>query len=272
MTPFDSTAHAASDIDLPAQPAPFDRAEPAPTHQGNGDKTVTASLADPSSSGLVPWLMTLAYWLGRYVVIPFYFRRVEIIGQEQLPLSGAVILAPTHRSRWDAILVPLAAGYKATGRHLRFMVTADEVIGVQGWFIRRMGGFAINTKRPQVSSLRHGIEILQRREPLVIFPEGGELLENRLFHPNKLHPGLARLALQAEASQADLSVQVVPIAICYRPITVSWRCRARICIGQPLHVSHYNQGSVKQNARKLTTDLYNALQALDTADGSNAQN
>jgi 1-acyl-sn-glycerol-3-phosphate acyltransferase len=216
--------------------------------------------------------MTLAYWVGRRIVVPFYFKCVEVVGQEHLPQTGAVILAPTHRSRWDAILVPFAAGYVATGRHLRFMVTVDEVVGLQGWLIRRMGGFAINTKRPQVASLRHGIEILQQKLPLVIFPEGGELLENRLFHPNKLHPGLARLALQAEASQAGLGVQVVPIAIRYRPVTVPWRCSVQVCIGQPLYVSHYSQGTVKQNARRLTTDLYNALHALDTGAEPNAQN
>jgi hypothetical protein len=37
-----------------------------------------------------------------------------------------VLLAPTHRARWDALLLPLAAGVRVTGRHCRFMVTLDE--------------------------------------------------------------------------------------------------------------------------------------------------
>ena len=89
------------------------------------------------------------------LVVPAYFGAVEVIGQEHIPASGPIILAPTHRARWDSIILPLAAGRPVTGRDLRFMVSADEVKGLQGWLIRRLGGFAVNVKRPTISSLRH---------------------------------------------------------------------------------------------------------------------
>ncbi len=214
------------------------------------------SMSSQVSSWLVPWV----YAVGRYLVLPIYFRKVEVIGQEWLPPSGPIILAPTHRSRWDALMLPFATGRKVTGRDLRFMVTQDEVKGLQGWFIRRLGGFAIDTRRPGVASLRHGIELLQRGEMMVIFPEGN-IFRERSVQP--LKAGFARLALQATA-QDDLEVKVVPIGLTYSHRLVPWRSTVQIRIGQPLSVQTYRTGQPKQDAKALTADLNQSLQNLLT--------
>jgi 1-acyl-sn-glycerol-3-phosphate acyltransferase len=168
-----------------------------------------------------------------------------------------VIIAATHRSRWDAIMVPAAVGQDATGRALRFMVTADEVKGIQGWFIRQLGGFPIDTRHPTIAALRHSIELLQQGEALVIFPEG-----NIYRQAANLKPGLARLALQAEASQADLNVQILPISIQYSQSLVPWRSSVKIQIGKTLEVAEYSLEPPKQGAKRLTADLEQALRSL----------
>ncbi|WP_225938447.1 lysophospholipid acyltransferase family protein [Leptothermofonsia sichuanensis] len=207
-----------------------------------------------------PWLASLAYPVGRYGLLPAYFREIEVIGQENIPLSGPVILAPTHRSRWDAFVIPYAAGHDITGRHLHFMVSADEVVGCQGWLIRHLGGFPVNTKRPTISSLRYGIELLRKHEVLVIFPEG-DIFRGRDIQP--LKPGLARLALQAEANQPDLDTRIVPIHIHYNQPTVPWKSRVKIQIGTPLRVADYNLGSPKNDAQLLTCGLFRSLKSLE---------
>ena len=219
--------------------------------------------ANFESSRLSPWLASIAYPLGRYGLLPFYFRRIEVSGQEHLPAQEPVILAPTHRSRWDAFILPYAAGQDITGRPLRFMVTADEVKGIQGWFVRRLGGFSINTNHPAIASLRYSIELLQNGEVLVIFPEGGDLRGNRSCKLNRLQPGLARLALKAEASQAGLGIQIVPIDISYSCPSVRWRSRVRVCIGAPLKVADYVSQPSKLAAKHLTADLERTLQDLN---------
>ncbi|MEB3279070.1 MAG: lysophospholipid acyltransferase family protein [Lyngbya sp.] len=211
-------------------------------------------------SPVSPWLAALAYPLGRLLVLPSYFRKIEIIGQENLPKTGPVILAPTHRSRWDALIMPYATGRCVSGRDLRFMVTEDEMKGIQGWFIRRLGGFAVNPRHPSIATLRYGVELLRQGEMMVIFPEGN------IFQDNEVHPlkvGLARLALQAESSQPNLNVQIVPISLHYTPIVPRWGSRVRVNIGAPLAVAHYCQGSAKQNAKHLIADLTTVLTELD---------
>ena len=212
-----------------------------------------------TTSQFSPWLTPLAYFLGCRIVMPLHFGQIKIRGQENLPLTGPVILAPTHRSRWDSLIVPYATGRRVTGRDLRFMVTADEMRGFQGWLIRRLGGFPVNVRRPAVSSLRHGVELLQQGEMMVIFPEGG------LFPDGKVHrlkPGLARLALQAELSQHALGVKIVPINLAYSQPYPCWGCQVSIKIGAPLSVKNYVAGSVKDDARWLTADLKSALLQL----------
>lgn len=217
-------------------------------------------VSHPPRSRCIPWLIALAYPIARNFLLPFYFRRIEVSGREHLPTTGPIILAPTHRSRWDALIVPYAAGQDVTGRMLRFMVTADEMKGIQGWLIRRLGGFAINTRQPAIAVLRHSIELLQHGEAMVIFPEGDI---HRQCHP--LKPGLARLALQAEMSQSGLGVQVVPIGIQYSQPLVPWRCAVKVRIGKPLRAADYCLKTPKSSARELTADLEQVLRSLSGA-------
>jgi 1-acyl-sn-glycerol-3-phosphate acyltransferase len=148
------------------------------------------------------------------------------------------------------------------------MVSVDEMQGLQGWFIGRMGGFPVNTRRPQVASLRHSIEILQQGETLVIFPEGGDLKNNRHLALGKLQPGLARLAFQAEAAQSEsaqarLNIQIVPMNVVYSHPRVPFRSSVRIHIGAPLQVQDFATGNCKQDAKRLTLALAEAMRALD---------
>lgn len=223
-----------------------------------------------SLSRCSPWLTPTAYFLGERLVLPSYFSDITIVGQHYLAHQGPIILAPTHRARWDSLMIPYAAGRSVTGRDLHFMVTSDEVKGLQGWFIRRLGGFAINVRSPSVSSLRHGIDLLQQEQMMVIYPEGG-IFRDREVH--RLKPGLARIALQAEAQTHELGVKVVPISLYYDSAMPHWRSRVEIAFGPPLVVSQYlptqenralTAEEVKPAARQLTADLTGAMAALST--------
>ncbi len=207
-------------------------------------------------SRLSPWLAPLMYGIGEKLILPLYFSKVEVIGQENIPTEGPVLLAPTHQARWDSLLVGLLG--KRAGRYLRFMVTADECLGIQGWFIRRLGGFPVHVRSPSVQSLRHGVELLQAKEMLVIYPEGN-IFRDRI---NPLKPGLARIALRAERSRSDLNIQIVPISLKYSTLCPKWRDTATIQIGKPISVADYKTGAAKLQSKKLTSDLQAELMAL----------
>ncbi|MDJ0692802.1 1-acyl-sn-glycerol-3-phosphate acyltransferase [Mastigocoleus sp. MO_188.B34] len=207
-----------------------------------------------------PWLSTIAYILGRNLLLPLFFRQVRITGKENLPRTGPIILAPTHRARWDSLLLPFAAGRCVTGRDLRFMVTMNECQGLQGWFVRKMGGFPVDTRRPSIASLRYSIELLVEGEILVIYPEG-DIFRDGLIHP--LKPGISRLALTAESSNPSLGIKIVPIAINYSQPYPSWGDDASINIGKPIQVKDFIGNCIKKDAKLLTAKLLSKLQQLD---------
>ncbi len=255
-----------------------------PTYQQKLANTpVNTQVAHTTSntSRVSPWLGPLAYQLGRHFLLPLFFGRITILGQENIPKTGPIILAPTHRARWDALLVPYAAiacqtkkdlrfmvtsslvPYAAiacqTKKDLRFMVTSSECQGLQGWFVRRLGGFPVNPKHPSITTLRHGVDLLQQEKTLVIFPEGGIYRDGEV-HP--LKPGIARLALSAESSQPDLGIKIIPISINYSQPYPNWGTDVMIHIGSAIKVADYSKGCIKQNAKCLTHDLAKVLQQL----------
>jgi 1-acyl-sn-glycerol-3-phosphate acyltransferase len=212
-------------------------------------------------SRIAPWLTKIIYPIGR-LVLPSYFREIEIIGREYLPHTGAVILAPTHRSRWDSLLIPYAVGPYVTGRSSHFMVSADEMKGLQGWFVRRLGGFAIDTNKPGIGSIRHSVDLLHQGEMLTIYPEGN------IFQDGTLHPlkkGLTRIAMQAVSLKLDLDLKIIPISLHYEHPQPKFRDRVSVQLCQPLQVQDYQQFSSKTGAEKLHQDLTRSLEVLSTS-------
>jgi 1-acyl-sn-glycerol-3-phosphate acyltransferase len=223
------------------------------------ERTPANAKVAPSVSQVSPWLSPLAYILGRNLLLPLFFKRIKITGKENLPPTGPVILAPNHRARWDALLIPYAACRTLTGYDMRFMITNTECQGFQGWFVRRLGGFPVDIKHPSISTLRHGVELLQQEKTLVIFPEGG-IFRDRELHP--LKPGIARLALSAESSHPGLGVKILPISIKYSHPYPRWGTDVSIDIGSAMKVSDYISGCAKRDAKNLTIDLAKALEQL----------
>jgi 1-acyl-sn-glycerol-3-phosphate acyltransferase len=211
------------------------------------------------TSRVCPFLGPLAYILGRHLVLPLFFGRIRITGQHNIPTTGPVILAPTHRARWDALLVPYATSL-ITGADLRFMVTISECQGIQGWLVRRLGGFPVDPKHPTISTLRHGVSLLQQGKTLVIFPEGGIFRDGEV---HSLKPGIARLSLSAELNHPGLGVKIVPVNINYSQPYPDWGTDVSIDIGKAINVAEYTNGTIKQNAKRLTEDLAKALQSLN---------
>ena len=124
---------------------------------------MTSSLATREqalSSGIDPFWAPLAMCLTQDLALRLYFRERIVLGAEHLPTHGPVLLAPTHRARWDALMLPMGAGRRVTGRDCRFMVTRTEMVGPQGWFLHRLGCFAVDQGRPSLTTLRFAIDLL----------------------------------------------------------------------------------------------------------------
>jgi 1-acyl-sn-glycerol-3-phosphate acyltransferase len=136
------------------------------------------------------------------------------------------------------------------------MVTADEMKGLQGWFLHRLGCFPVNQGRPTLASLRFSVELLACGQQLVVFPEGRIRREDG---PIRVQQGLARLALLA-ASQG-VEVPVVPVGIAYGHADPRPGDKAAICFGSPLRAA----GQGRQAALAFGVEVAAGMESAEQA-------
>jgi 1-acyl-sn-glycerol-3-phosphate acyltransferase len=182
-----------------------------------------------------------------------YFRS-RVSGRDRVPREGPVIICPTHRTRWDTVVV-----YSVVrGRLLRWLTTHDEVTGKQGWIVRQLGAFPINTRRPTPGALRHCGQLLRAGEALVIFPEGDIFrLPPGSVHPIK--PGTAWLALQVQKELGDIPLTIVPVRLGFAWRFVRFRCPVRVDVREPIRVADYADLPRDDGIARLTADLQRAM-------------
>ena len=94
--------------------------------------------------------------------------RASYEGRENVPSSGAYVVAPVHRSNVDTLIVG-----GLSRRRLRFM-GKDSLWKSRffGALFSALGAFPVHRGSADREALRRSIEVLQGGEPLVLFPEG----------------------------------------------------------------------------------------------------
>ncbi|MFT3781600.1 MAG: AMP-binding protein [Nibricoccus sp.] len=123
---------------------------------------------------LLPWPLEVLVGL-----LSLALYRVKVIGRENIPAEGGVLVLPNHLSYVDAIILQIACR-----RRLRFV--AYERLR-QNWFFERAlrysGAIVISPQAP-LDSTRRVLKALKAGEAVCIFPEGdisrtGQLMEIR---------------------------------------------------------------------------------------------
>ena len=176
------------------------------------------------------------------IVLKCFFSKKKIINNDfSIPTNSSVILAPTHRSRWDGLILTMAMGRRVTNKDCRFMVTKSEMRGIQGWFLKRLGCFSINQLSPSLSALRYAVDLIEKGEQLVVFPEGKI---NKYGKRLVLKEGLYRLARLA-TKKTD-SIIIIPIGIAYSKVSPKFRSKFCLSFGQPILMQEYLSLTIKE--------------------------
>ncbi|MDP1792872.1 MAG: lysophospholipid acyltransferase family protein [Acidimicrobiales bacterium] len=127
------------------------------------------------------------------------FWRATFTGLEHIPADGGFILAPVHRSNIDTF--PMIG---MTRRYVSFM-GKDSLwkTKISAWFFTGLGGYPVKRGAIDRQALKSCIDVVQRGEGLVLFPEG-----TRQFGP-KVTPLLEGAAYIASKA----NVPIIPIGI-----------------------------------------------------------
>jgi len=186
--------------------------------------------------------------------------RTTVEGRDNVPRTGAFILAPVHRSNMDT---PIAAC--TTRRRLRYM-GKDTLWKKQPfrWLLSALGGFPVTRGSADREALHRCVQVLQAGEPLVLFPEG-ERKAGPLVQP--LYDGAAHIACRAQ-------VPIVPVGIGGSERVMPkgkkfiYPRKVHIVIGAPLAPPPLTEGGrvPRAQVKVLTEQLHTQLQQLfDTA-------
>jgi 1-acyl-sn-glycerol-3-phosphate acyltransferase len=199
----------------------------------------------------------IAYQIVRGILTTFnhIWCRMTVEGRENIPKTGAFLLAPVHRSILDT---PIASG--VTWRRMRFM-GADKYWnwGPFGRLLSALGGFPVTRGSADREALKRCIELLENGEPLVLFPEG-ERKSGPIVQP--LFDGAAYVAVKA-------GVPIVPVGIAGSERAMPKGAKyirphkVRVVIGPPLQpAAGDNQKAQRQAARDLSKALHLELQRV----------
>ena len=188
------------------------------------------------------------------VVLRFFFRKKKILNNGfSIPINSSIILAPTHRSRWDGLILTMAMGRRVTKKDCRFMVTKSEMKGIQGWFLKRLGCFSINQLSPSLSTLRYAIDLIVKGEQLVVFPEGKI---NKYGRKLVLKEGLYRLARLATKKVEPIII--LPIGIAYSKVSPKFRSEFCLSFGPPIQMTDYLNLTIEEFNKFLYEKMISA--------------
>jgi 1-acyl-sn-glycerol-3-phosphate acyltransferase len=181
--------------------------------------------------------------------------RLTVDGRERIPKDGPFILAPVHRSILDT---PIAGA--TTHRRMRFMGKDSMWRGrFGGWFLSSLGGFPVTRGTADREALRRCIAVLERGEPLVVFPEG-ERKSGPLVQP--LFDGAVYIAARAK-------VPIIPVGIggservMPKGSKFIYPRKVHVIIGEPIVIPENLSAKAQREAvRRASLELHDALQRL----------
>lgn len=141
------------------------------------------------------------YYIARFAIIIFFkiFTKWQILGIENIPSDGALLIVSNHLSNADPPLLSVTLK-----RNALFMAKKELFRNpILGYFMYGFGAFPVRRGQLDRQALRHAEKILSNNDILVIFPEASRSKEARL---KKAFPGSALIAVRN-------SVPIVPAAI-----------------------------------------------------------
>lgn len=91
----------------------------------------------------------------------------EIIGKENIPESGRIILAGNHTNYFDCLLVG-----SATKRCVHYLAKDELIKGPFGFIFKALGIIPVNRRTKDSKALETAVETLNDEKLIGIFPEG----------------------------------------------------------------------------------------------------
>jgi 1-acyl-sn-glycerol-3-phosphate acyltransferase len=183
--------------------------------------------------------------------------RAEVTGRQNLPPSGPYLVSPVHRSNLDTFLLPII-----TRRNLRAMGKDSlwKAGAFWGWLLTSLGGFPVARGTADRASLRAAEVVVERGEPLIMFPEG----------TRRTGPHVWELFNGPAFVSARTGTPIVPIGIggseraMGKGVTIPRPRKITFIIGEPILPPAREEGArvPRRVVKELSEELHSRIQDL----------
>jgi 1-acyl-sn-glycerol-3-phosphate acyltransferase len=204
----------------------------------------------------------MTYWLLKHILLGPLLRliyRPKAEGVDNVPATGAAILAPNHLSFIDSLFIPLL-----TKRRLVYIGKADYFDKWRTrWFVKAVGVIPVRREGGSAgeAAIQTGIQLLREGHLIAIYPEGTRSPDARLYRGKT---GVARMALEARVPVIPVAIEgtdeVMPIGMKF-PRTIPGRVRVQF--GRPLRFDrHYDTPKDRFVLRSVTDEIMYEIMML----------
>ena len=165
-----------------------------------------------------------------FLLRPIFFLlyRIKVVGAENEPEEGGLLVCCNHVSAIDVILIAAALR-----KHQPCYMGKKELfnIPVLSWIIRALGAFPVDRSGRDVGAVRNAIRLLNQGYCVGLFPQGTRQ-PNKNPRDTKVRSGAAMIAMHADAT-------VLPMSIYREGYSKKMFCRTVISIGKPIPFSAF---------------------------------
>ena len=176
------------------------------------------------------------------------FVRVRVIDADKMPREGGLVVAANHESMLDMFMI----GYRVP-RYIKWMAKEELFKNkLIAKFITACGAYPVKRSARDVSAARTTFEMLEKGEPVGIFPQGTRSKGHGRAH--KAKHGVAKFAVEAD-------VPVQPVAI-WGKIRLFGRVYVRF--GDPIRLPQSTEDTkyTKEEYQKMSQEILDTIYML----------
>ena len=179
-------------------------------------------------------------------------------GVENIPKEGPFIITSNHESYLDPFFI-IAVIMPRINKKVHFLANKGRYWDFFGNVIARDWAGCILLEGRKEKALKEALSALKKGGVVGIFIEGITSLDGTL---QKGKTGVVRLALTAKVPVLPVGL-IDTIKIAPRDTLIPRPKRAKLCIGQPVHLDgYYNKSITNGMLRKLTDDIMRRISRL----------
>lgn len=149
--------------------------------------------------------------------------RPTIIGKENIPKEGSVVVCGNHTHNWDSALLICS-----TKRTIHFLAKDELFKGLGKYFFKGMACIPVNRRQKDKNALESAVKVLNEEKVIGIFPEGTFNRTEDIIMPFKY--GAVSMATKTNS-------YVVPFSITGK-YKIFKKDSVKICFGKPYKINN----------------------------------